>query len=93
LKIAHGFPHFAELISPPADELLRAFAACNNHDRFSTQLPEAQANLDAVTHRESVENRFLHKKQGKAFSQAYFLLARAYCCDYFLVAPFLICNL
>ena len=76
LVIAQGLPHFAGLISPPPDALQRALEACKNYDRYRNQLPEAQASLNAATHREIVEHWLLFQKYGKALPQEYFLLAR-----------------
>ncbi|MEO8598605.1 MAG: hypothetical protein ABI656_02115 [bacterium] len=76
LVIAQSLPHFAGLITPPADKLRIALAATRNHDRYRSQLAQAQAVLNAAQHPEIIAHWRLLQIHGKALPQEYFLMER-----------------
>ncbi|MGV8900481.1 MAG: DUF7281 domain-containing protein [Burkholderiaceae bacterium] len=76
LVIAQRLPHFAGLITPPTDQLQTALTASSNHHRYRSQLPQAQAVLNAAQHPEIIAHWRLLQIHGKALPQEYFLMER-----------------
>ncbi|MGV8894070.1 MAG: DUF7281 domain-containing protein [Burkholderiaceae bacterium] len=76
LVIAQSLPHFAGLIAPPADKLRIALAATRNHNRYRSQLAQAQAVLNTAQHPEIIAHWRLLQIHGKALPQEYFLMER-----------------
>jgi hypothetical protein len=76
LVIAQSLPHFAGLMAPPLQQLVRALGSCTNHARYRSQLAQAQAVLDKAVHPDIAAHWQLLQAHGKALPQEYFLMPR-----------------